>query len=147
MMTTTTMTMTDNAARPGAPRHVLLIDDDPHLAEVIQARLAGVFGELVLNAARDGSRGFDLARSILPSLILLDYQMPGLDGFETLRQLRTDARTAPIPIVTISGAIPTRGRCAEMIARTDAHLSKPFTFERLARVLARFFPSGAAAWG
>lgn len=118
--------------------HLLLIDDDVLLPRLIRPRLRQLPGEFVLHSAQDGIRGLEMAAALRPDLILLDWRMPGLDGFETLSRLRANTDTARIPVVTISGAIPTRGRCAEMIVRTEAYLAKPLDFGQLTGVLEQF---------
>jgi len=121
-----------------APHRILLIDDDPHLPVIIRLLLAKTHSEVMLYTAREGQNGVAMAESVSPHLILLDCRMPGWDGFETLTQLRANPHTAHIPIVTISGAIPTRGRCAEMIARSEAYLSKPLDLSQLLAVITQF---------
>lgn len=117
---------------------VLLIDDDTLLATMIRLALDSNGLTCQLQYASDGVLGLELAEYHQPQVILLDYQMPGLDGWETLMRLRTNPKTALIPVVTISGAIASRGRCAEMVAASNAYLPKPLNFEKLCAVVAQF---------
>jgi len=117
---------------------VLLIDDDAFLATLIQVTLERGGLNCRLQYANNGPLGLELAEYHQPQVILLDFQMPGMDGWETLMHLRTNPKTALIPVVTISGAIASRGRCAEMIAASNAYLPKPLNFEKLCEVVAQF---------
>jgi signal transduction histidine kinase/DNA-binding response OmpR family regulator len=79
---------------------LLAIDDDPHAVELVRAVLQPA-GWRVETAA-DGTAGIAAARSLLPTAILLDLLMPGIDGFAVVETLRRDPRTAAIPIVVLT---------------------------------------------
>ncbi|WP_415908394.1 response regulator [Oleiharenicola sp. Vm1] len=95
--------------------------------------------------ARDGQQAIAAALADRPDLILMDVQMPVLDGLTATRRLRADARTARIPIIVITAlAMPDdRTRCLE--AGATSYLSKPVNLRELARhvaeALARPVPS------
>ena len=59
-------------------------------------------GNLTLDEADDGASGIDRARTAQPDLILLDMQLPDIDGLEVLRRLRADPATAAIPCIALS---------------------------------------------
>lgn len=86
--------------------------------------------------AEDGEEAVRLARSSCPDLVLLDLSMPRLDGWETTRTLRSDAGTAHVRIVALSGhAEPARKeRAAE--AGVDVYLVKPVDQETLLAAIA-----------
>src|ERR1051325_8032842 len=114
----------------------LVIDDPPEIRMIIDETL-NMFGFSTL-MAEDGETGISLAKEHLPQLIICDVNMPKLDGFATLAQLREDERTAGIPFMFLSGAVerPNVRRGMEMGA--DDYLTKPFTpSELLAAVNAR----------
>src|SRR6202790_3862899 len=79
---------------------LLLVDDDEMSRHMISARLTRL-GYVVITAV-DGREGIDAAREESPNLILMDLCMPGMDGFEASKQLKTDGATAHIPIVALS---------------------------------------------
>ena len=79
------------------PPTVLVIDDDPGNLEVASEHLRR-YAYRVLTA-RDGATGLRRARLASPDLILLDIQMPGVDGFEACRRLKASPETAPIPVL------------------------------------------------
>ena len=82
-------------------RHVLYIEDNPVNAMIIGELLARR-NDLELSVAVDGTRGVELAQSLLPQLILLDMHLPDIDGLEVMRRLQADVRTAHIPCIALS---------------------------------------------
>ncbi len=111
-------------------RQILVIDDDPYVLQILKLCLA-TMGDFVIQYAPDGPRGLRLAGSSRPDLILLDYDLPGLDGLETLERLRGEAHLGATPIVAMTGALRLSPRCRELIARCDGYIAKPFEFEQL----------------
>ena len=128
-----------------APYRVLLIDDDVDLSRLIQLGLTQP-GDLIFRHASTGQHGVQIASDDPPDLILLDFEMPLMDGLDTLRHLRANARTARTPIVAMTGSQRSMPRCAEMIAASDAYLPKPFGLNALRSTLSRMLnaPGGTA---
>jgi CheY-like chemotaxis protein len=91
----------DELAMKQNPYMILVIEDDHDVAELIACFLAGAKLRPVI--ASNGLAGLQQARSLMPSLILCDSCMPGLDGVEVISRLRADAATAGIPIILMSG--------------------------------------------
>jgi PAS domain S-box-containing protein len=90
------------AARPaGQPGRLLYIEDNPVNLLIVQELLAQR-PDLKLDTAIDGLGGVSLAASGRPDLILVDMQLPDIDGHEVLRRLRADALTADIPCISVS---------------------------------------------
>ena len=111
-----------------------MADDEPYVTSVISAALRKN-GATVL-AARNGSEAFSMAAEDLPDLIISDYQMPVLSGFDMSVKLKQDPRTAHIPILLLTA----RGHHlqASQLAATNVRLvmSKPFSVRELtARVV------------
>lgn len=79
---------------------ILIVDDEPSNLAVMDAVLGENYRLLF---ARNGASALALALKHLPSLILLDIQMPDMNGFDVCRQLKADSRTAAIPVIFISG--------------------------------------------
>ncbi len=94
-------------------------------------------GHTVL-VAHDGREILQIAAEILPDLILMDIQMPHINGFEATRLLRADPRFAPVPIIALTAfAMPgDRERCLE--AGMDEYLSKPVRLKDLTQMIERF---------
>ena len=106
-------------------RLVLLADDDDGLRRLIGATLGTE--HFVLLQAVDGEQALQVARQAHPELVLLDVNMPKVDGFEVCRQLKTEPETAGIKVVILSarGADTDRARGREVGA--DDYFSKPFS--------------------
>jgi two-component system, cell cycle response regulator DivK len=84
-------------------------------------------------------RGLDLARSDSPDLILMDIQLPGMDGITAMRQLKADAQTKTIPIIAITASAMTNNRTSMLAEGFDGYQTKPITlkdfFSEVERVL------------
>src|SRR4051812_29650086 len=85
---------------PGTKRRVLLADDDTALRRLIGATLGEDNFELL--QAIDGQEALQVARTQHPELVLLDVNMPRVDGFEVCRQLKADPTTATIKVVMLT---------------------------------------------
>jgi DNA-binding response OmpR family regulator len=109
------------SGRAGGPR-ILVVEDDPTVAQVITGYLqrAGY----VPVVAPDGLVGLELARQMSPDLVVLDVMLPGLNGIEFCRELRTQSQV-PVIILTSLGAEEDRLRGLEVGA--DDYLTKPFS--------------------
>jgi twitching motility two-component system response regulator PilH len=79
---------------------VLVVDDSPTETRILVNTL--VKAGYRVETASDGERGVELARRILPDLILMDVIMPGINGFQATRMLNRDAETARIPIILVT---------------------------------------------
>ena len=91
-------------ARGGSPG-VLVIDDDVVFRYLVRQLFSGAPYEML--EAEDGGEGLSLAARRKPDLIFLDLAMSGMDGFETLRQLRAEPETAAIPVIVATSKILT----------------------------------------
>lgn len=109
---------------------VLVVDDD-ELARMEISRCVEQQGHGV-SLAEDGTKALDMLRSQTFDLVLLDLLMPGVDGFEVLRQLKADTtlRDTPVIVITAVGDPESAAKCAEM--GVIDHFTKPVDLERLA---------------
>ena len=73
--------------------------------------------------------GLKLARAQLPALILMDIQLPGVDGITAMKQLKADAKTKIIPIVAITASAMTNNRQAMLAQGFDGYQTKPITLK------------------
>jgi len=125
------------------PTRILVVDDDAKIRTVVRRGLA-YEGYRVVEAA-SGEEGLDKAREHLPDLVILDVMMPGMDGLEVTRRLRSSGDELAILMLTARDEVKDRVEGLENGA--DDYLVKPFSFEELlARVHAllrrRTTPSG-----
>ncbi|RMH28863.1 MAG: diguanylate cyclase [Planctomycetota bacterium] len=108
---------------------VLLIDDSPEILRLLEVRLRNEdFALVTAQAAVDGLR---IARERRPALILLDLDMPVMDGFEALRHLKEDPRTVSIPVIVISGSDDTDDKVAGFDLGAIDYVCKPFNMPEL----------------
>jgi DNA-binding response OmpR family regulator len=110
---------------PGARNRVLLADDDAALRRLIGATLGS--DEFELLQAIDGEQALAMARRDHPALVLLDVNMPLLDGFEVCRRLKSDRTTSDIKVVMLTGRGDDVDRLEARKAGADDYFSKPFS--------------------
>jgi signal transduction histidine kinase/ActR/RegA family two-component response regulator len=111
------------------PPLILLAEDNEANIELLADYLQGEGYHVVV--ARTGSEAIERAREQRPGLILMDIQMPGMDGLEATRRIRADSQLARIPIIALTAlAMPDdRERCLE--AGANDYLSKPVSLHKL----------------
>ncbi len=115
-----------------APAKVLIVDDEPQLRRALRTILVTQGCSVV--EVRDGQEAIEEIKADPPDLVLLDINMPGIDGFETCRRIR-EASDIPIIMVTVRGSESDKVKALD--AGADDYLVKPFgTQELLARVRA-----------
>jgi DNA-binding response OmpR family regulator len=120
------------APNPTAVTRVLLIDDDAELGDLLTEYLGTAGFSVVI--AHEGEEGLRLAFSGEPALVILDVMLPGIDGFEVLRQLRT--RSA-VPVLMLTARGDDVDRIVGLEIGADDYLAKPFNpRELVARISA-----------
>ena len=85
-------------------KKILIIDDEEVLRRIMRTMLERRPFEVI--EAASGVEGFDLAKKLRPDLILLDWNMPGMNGAEVLKILRAEPLTANIPVILLTGTDP-----------------------------------------
>ncbi len=103
---------------------ILLVDDNPTNLQVLYKTLEDC-GHTLL-AARDGEQALSIAAKAIPSLILLDIMMPGMDGFEVCRRLKADPETQNIPVIFLSALTDTDAKVQGFTLGAVDYISKPF---------------------
>lgn len=115
---------------------ILIADDRPDSVELIRDLLAMEGYQVV--TAFDGEQALDRIRAHLPDLVLLDLNMPRLNGYEVCVELKADPRTAEIPVLMVTGWAEPEQRVKGLQLGAEDYVIKPFdTGELLARVQAR----------
>ena len=111
---------------------ILLVDDEPRIARIARDYLEHA-GYAVVTAG-DGKEALDLARARAPSLVVLDLNLPGIDGLQVARLLRRDG---DIPIIMLTARVEESDRLAGLDLGADDYITKPFSpRELVARVKA-----------
>ena len=119
------------AKRPAA--HILLVEDTEPVILFVQDYLETKGYHVTV--ARNGYEGVNLAKNLKPDVILMDIQMPSMDGFEATRQIRADAYLKDVPIIAMTAlAMPgDRERCLQ--AGMNYYMSKPISLKELRGLL------------
>lgn len=115
-------------------KRLLVVDDDPGLLRAVAETLRAEGYETT--TARRGAEALVHIAQSLPDLIVSDIRMPGMDGYELVRNLRASARTKLIPIVFLTAKDETADRIAGFRSGVDAYLTKPFEPDELLAVVA-----------
>jgi two-component system cell cycle response regulator DivK len=93
-------------------------------------------------AAGDGRSGIEMAKAAAPGLILLDIQLPGLDGYQVARLLRQDDRLQTVPIVAVTSYAMPGDREAALAAGCDGYIEKPIDPDTFVSEIRTFLRSG-----
>ena len=122
--------------------NTVLVVEDNNLNMKLFNALLKMGGYNVLQA-KDGTQGWELAREHRPDLILMDIQLPGLDGLELTRTLKQDPRKKDIIVVAMTAHAMAGEREKCLAAGMDDYLSKPFGREQLLGLLRKWLPAAA----
>jgi CheY-like chemotaxis protein len=114
-------------------RTVLIADDDAALRLLVSTTLAG--DEYTILEASNGVEALLVARAQHPMLILLDVNMPDLDGFEVCRRLRADPELKDVKVIMLTGANDPADQQAGLAAGADSYLTKPFRPLELLKII------------
>lgn len=121
-------------------KKILIIDDDSGVHSIINVIIQRQMQECTFLSAYNGEDGIRTALEEIPDAILLDVSMPGIDGFETCRRLKSDERTRHIPVIIFTGmATDSQGEESAADCGADMVLAKPLRkailIEKLSLVL------------
>ena len=123
---------------PGEEQVVLVVDDDPNALDLLGRTLQEAGVKVV--TASDGQGALNLARTLLPAAITLDVMMPGMDGWEVLRELKADPATQDIPVIMVT---MTDDRALGYALGATEFLTKPVQRTRLMQLLERHTPENS----
>jgi CheY-like chemotaxis protein len=108
---------------------VLVVDDGVDVLSLLETVL--VRERFAVTTADHGERGVALAQQHRPDVVLLDLQMPGLDGFAVLSQLKSDTRTAEIPVIVVSGSSVDKDIVRALELGATDYVTKPYSVDIL----------------
>jgi two-component system cell cycle response regulator len=118
---------------------VLVVEDNPANLRLMEYLLTA-FGYAVLTAG-DGAEGVELAMREMPDVILMDLQMPTIDGFEAASRLKGDPVLAGIPIVAVTAFAMVGDRDRILARGFDGYIAKPIAPETFVGEVEAFIPS------
>src|SRR5215468_12571539 len=108
---------------------ILIVEDNPKNLKLVRDTLQ-VKGYQTIEA-ETGEEGLQLAREQRPALILMDIQLPGMNGIEALRELRADPTTRAIPVIAVTASVMAQDRQRIMAAGFDGFQGKPISVREL----------------
>ena len=121
-----------------AKAKILLVEDNPE-NRYLTTFLLEQAGYAVVSAV-DGCQALEIAAAALPDLVLLDIEMPGLDGYETAARLKSDCQLAHVPILGVSSFAMPHERAKAMAQGFAGYFTKPIDPESFPQEIAAYLP-------
>jgi len=115
---------------------VLYIEDNDDNVYMLKMRLE-LLDEFEVLTAEDGEKGCEMAAAERPDIVLMDLEMPGIDGWEATRRLKSNPDTCDIPVIALSAHALAGSREKALAAGCDEFDTKPVEFDRLVATLRR----------
>ena len=119
-------------------KRILAIEDHEENRRLLRDLLTSVGYEMI--EAITGEEGLTLAATHLPDLILMDIQLPGLDGYEVTRRVKANPALRHIPIIAVTSYALSGDEVKALEAGCDAYISKPFDPVELLAKIREFLP-------
>ena len=123
-----------------AGRRILVVEDNPLNLKLVRDVLTAFGYDIV--EAQTGEEGVRLAGECDPDLVLMDLQLPGIDGYEALRRIRQDARIDGVPVVAVTAFAMREDLERTATAGFDGYLSKPISVRDLPSQVDAFLRDG-----
>ena len=120
---------------------VLYVEDNDDNVYMLKMRLE-LLDNFEVVVAEDGEKGCAMALSERPDIILMDLEMPLVDGWEATRRRKADPQTRDIPIIALSAHALAGAREKALAAGCDEFDTKPVEFDRLVATMRRLLPNG-----
>ena len=124
---------------------ILIVEDNERNLKLLRDVLE--YAGYDVRVARTGEDGVTLAVTESPDLVLMDLQLPGIDGMEALRRLRESPRTAGIPVVAVTAQVMKEDRERVLDAGFDGYVEKPISVRAFPDQVRRFFSGGEVGTG
>ena len=114
---------------PRESAYILVVDDDIELAEMLRAYFSAQGYQIA--AVHSGEAAIEACEARLPDMMILDINMPDIDGFEVARRLRTKRLTQDLPIIFLTGNEGRNDRLEGLGLGADDYMTKPFDVQEL----------------
>jgi len=124
---------------------VLVIEDNDQNLYLVTFLLESQGFEVI--QAKDGAAGIELAKKIIPSLILLDIQLPGMDGYHVARLLRLENTLKEINIVAVTSYAMMGDKERAFAAGCSGYIEKPINPETFISQISKFLPDNSKSFG
>jgi two-component system cell cycle response regulator DivK len=121
---------------------ILYVEDNEYNRKLVRQLMTRTSYRLI--EAVDGESGLALAREELPSLILMDVQLPKMSGLDATRALKADARTSHIPIIVITSFALSGDREKATGAGANGYLAKPYSPRELLALVRGYLPEAGS---
>jgi DNA-binding response OmpR family regulator len=118
-------------------RKILIVDDEPDVVKFLRLRFEAKNYNVV--TAGDGTQALEVAQGEMPDVILLDILMPGIDGFEVCEHLKSQEKTADIPVIMLTCLTDEKSKLKGRQVGAQEFISKPFDFDKLEASIAEHF--------
>jgi CheY-like chemotaxis protein len=124
-----------------ASAHTVLVAEDDEDVRLMMTTLLGMRGYRVVEA-RDGQETLELAKDVRPDIVLMDLQLPRINGFAVARFLRQTDSLRRVPIIVVSAHDPAKHRNLALAAGCNAYVQKPIDFDHLDGLMLSLLPQG-----
>lgn len=111
------------------PARILVVDDIEHNVKLLEAKLSTEYFDVV--TARDGQQALEAIERCEPDIVLLDVMMPGMDGFEACRRIKSNPETQHLPVVMVTALSDVSDRVRGLESGADDFLTKPLDDQAL----------------
>ena len=122
---------------------ILCVEDSEDSLFTLHKRLS--LAGFEVKGATKGTEGVDWAKTLRPHLIVMDLRLPGLDGWEATRRLKSQAETKHIPVIVVTADASEKSREKAFAAGCDEYEIKPVDFEKLIKKIHSLLGRGAKA--
>lgn len=126
-------------------QRILVVEDNQLNLKLVRDVLT--FSGYEVAGAHSGEEALNVARQNPPDLVLLDLQLPGIDGFETLQRLRQGILRPGVPVVTVTALAMAEDRERAEVAGFDGYIEKPINVRALAGQVAEFLAGTSEVTG
>jgi two-component system cell cycle response regulator DivK len=123
-------------------RRILVVEDHEDNRRILRDLLTNVGFQLI--EAETGPDGVEMAKMHQPDLILMDLQLPGIDGYEATRRIRADPRLSSVPIIAVTSYALSGDEERAFAAGCSAYISKPYSPRQLLASIREHLPASSS---
>jgi two-component system cell cycle response regulator DivK len=122
-------------------KRILIVEDTEDNRQILRDLLTGAGFDLI--EAHDGGAGVSMADEHKPDLILMDFQLPILDGYEATRRIKANPATRDIPVIAVTSYALSGDEAKAMEVGCSGYIAKPFSPRKLLAKVREFLPEAA----